>query len=639
MTEFVYRSDATKCLFRPLFILVTYLLVASSAWGDSQAKELKDLRKVATDEDFYGKYHSAMAQNELGVKYYKGDNYSEAVKWFRKAAENGKAEAQNNLGVMYYYGYGVKKDPKEAKKWFEKAANQEHAEAQYGLGEMYANGYGVSKNDSMAVEWFRKAANQEHAEAQYNLGEMYANGLGVKKDPKEAKKWFEKAANQFRKAADEKEDANAQYRLGVMYANGQGVNKDPKKAKDWFDKATTKKEDADALYRLGEMYANGLGVEQNYDEAAKRFREAAQRDTNVQELSEMYGNSGNVWQDDVTMECDSKAIDDTTADYTKMNLPPGAIARLGKGQAQEIALRDSMTKIGHMDPRSRRKIAMLRDYGGPVTSVAFSPVRALLASGCRDSTIKLWHVKSGVQIFTLKHHTDAVTSVAFSPDGALLASGSKDGIIKIWHVNKCLESDSLKAHDGGPVISVAFSPDGALLASGTGKTDSMYKLWDVDSGKIKNRNESHPEFIRGNKYNSYKPNQEQSLKSPDLELLKNVFSVFFLDKKTLLASNGDDNMIRLWNMDSKQTIARLIGDVGDASSMSFFHDIAASGGKDGTVTLWSISSHRPITTLKGHVDNVSSVAFSPDGKLLASGSEDGTVLLWSLHSRVAKQSK
>ena len=35
---------------------------------------------------------------------------TEAVKWFRKAAEQGDASAQNDLGVMYQNGRGVPQD-------------------------------------------------------------------------------------------------------------------------------------------------------------------------------------------------------------------------------------------------------------------------------------------------------------------------------------------------------------------------------------------------------------------------------------------------------------------------------------------------------------------------------------------------
>ena len=34
-------------------------------------------------------------------------NYAEAVKWYRKAAEQNHAEAQYNLGWIYYEGKGV----------------------------------------------------------------------------------------------------------------------------------------------------------------------------------------------------------------------------------------------------------------------------------------------------------------------------------------------------------------------------------------------------------------------------------------------------------------------------------------------------------------------------------------------------
>ncbi|CEN48114.1 conserved hypothetical protein [Capnocytophaga canimorsus] len=61
-----------------------------------------------------------MYQNGFGVS----KDYYEAVKWYRKAAEQGDASGQNNLGDMYYYGYGVPKDKAEAVKWYQKSARQ-----------------------------------------------------------------------------------------------------------------------------------------------------------------------------------------------------------------------------------------------------------------------------------------------------------------------------------------------------------------------------------------------------------------------------------------------------------------------------------------------------------------------------------
>lgn len=48
----------------------------------------------------------------------------EALKWYRKAAEQGYAPAQNILGVTYTTGHGVPNDDVEAVKWYRKAAEQ-----------------------------------------------------------------------------------------------------------------------------------------------------------------------------------------------------------------------------------------------------------------------------------------------------------------------------------------------------------------------------------------------------------------------------------------------------------------------------------------------------------------------------------
>ena len=37
-------------------------------------------------------------------------DYAEAIKWYRKAAEQGYASAQYNLGIMYDDGEGVPQD-------------------------------------------------------------------------------------------------------------------------------------------------------------------------------------------------------------------------------------------------------------------------------------------------------------------------------------------------------------------------------------------------------------------------------------------------------------------------------------------------------------------------------------------------
>ena len=60
--------------------------------------------------------------------YVKGEDvprdYQEAVKWFRRAAEQGNTRAQHNLGFMYANGEGVPKDYVRAYAWLNLAAAQ-----------------------------------------------------------------------------------------------------------------------------------------------------------------------------------------------------------------------------------------------------------------------------------------------------------------------------------------------------------------------------------------------------------------------------------------------------------------------------------------------------------------------------------
>ena len=66
---------------------------------------------------------------------------------------------------MYEYGRGVGKNYSEAVRWYRKAAAQRHPTAQFNLGIMYQNGQGVGKNYTEAAKWYRKAAEQGNSEA------------------------------------------------------------------------------------------------------------------------------------------------------------------------------------------------------------------------------------------------------------------------------------------------------------------------------------------------------------------------------------------------------------------------------------------------------------------------------------------
>ena len=71
--------------------------------------------------------------NYLNGKYYHNNNFCKAVKWYRKAADQGFAVAENNLGSCYELGKGVERNYKEAVKWYNRAIAQGNAAAVHNL--------------------------------------------------------------------------------------------------------------------------------------------------------------------------------------------------------------------------------------------------------------------------------------------------------------------------------------------------------------------------------------------------------------------------------------------------------------------------------------------------------------------------
>jgi len=95
-----------------------------------------------------------------------------------------KSELENwyQQGEKYYFGEGVPQNYAEAIKWYRKAAEQGHADAQFRLGICYGDGKGVPQDYTEAVKWLRKAAEQENAHAQFCLGVSYEDGKGIPQD-------------------------------------------------------------------------------------------------------------------------------------------------------------------------------------------------------------------------------------------------------------------------------------------------------------------------------------------------------------------------------------------------------------------------------------------------------------------------
>lgn len=225
------------------------------------------------------------------------------LKNIMQAAEEGSAEDQVLLGTYYKKGeFGLTQDFDEAVRWFKKAAEQGDAYALFDLAMCYADGLGVKKNWEQAKHYFTEAAlavgsyeddvTLNSRDAIRRLSESVYNPLTFfsiefyKSLPKrrtiydidavrELPSWdYEKyltvpqdcaeAIKQFKKDA-ERGDAYALLRLGLCYADGLGVDKDWERAKKYFAGAVLADSKGDDILTLDAKEAYKILFERDCD--------------------------------------------------------------------------------------------------------------------------------------------------------------------------------------------------------------------------------------------------------------------------------------------------------------------------------------------------------------------------------------
>ncbi|MFC8527041.1 WD40 repeat domain-containing serine/threonine protein kinase [Nocardia sp. NPDC057227] len=198
--------------------------------------------------------------------------------------------------------------------------------------------------------------------------------------------------------------------------------------------------------------------------------------------------------------------------------PGGALLLATAGFAQE----ESVPRVRLWDVRTRRAVGgPLIGHTDAVSTVAFSPDGAVLATAGADATARLWDVGTRRAVGgPLLGHTGAVSAVAFSPDGELLATAGEDGTARLWDVRtRAAVGRPLTGHTDA-VSAVAFSPDGELLA--TAARDATARLWDVRTRAAVGR--------------------------PLTGHTDAVSSVAFGPDGELLATAGHDRKVRLWKL-------------------------------------------------------------------------------------------
>src|SRR6266851_4444386 len=232
-------SFRTRATIAALFVFA----VVSAARAQAPVQTSAEATAPPPDNDFYSLREpaaagDAQAQFALANHYYRGlgvpQDYTQALTWYLRSANQGFAPAQNQLGNMYQHKFGVPRDYKralayyrsavsqgyaQAREWYLRAAGHGNSDAENQLGYFAEEGWGQPQNYAEALSWFYKAAEQGNSDAENQLGWMYEYGQGVEPDDARALTWYRMAADQGNRHGIN----NLDYFTAVLEERGSGV--------------------------------------------------------------------------------------------------------------------------------------------------------------------------------------------------------------------------------------------------------------------------------------------------------------------------------------------------------------------------------------------------------------------------------
>ncbi|MET9581028.1 hypothetical protein ABZY30_36695 [Streptomyces massasporeus] len=324
------------------------------------------------------------------------------------------------------------------------------------------------------------------------------------------------------------------------------------------------------------------------------------------------------------------------------------------------------------DPETGGQVRRLgeRHYGSVRAVLAFQGPdrRMLLASAGDDDFIRIWNPTGGRkplrQIRARQKGVRALTTLTL--DGHLrLASGGSDGTIRIWDpFTRELAREPLTGHDNWVLSMTSFRNGEGPELLATASRDRVVRIWNPDTEATLRELPDHDDWVwavtafpgRGGKtllatasrdVRIWDPDTGQQVREPFVEHRGDVNDIAVFtrpDGTALLASVGNDTMLRIWNPLTGEQIRHepWSGHSRGIRAVHFYIDpdgrrLLATAGRDRTVRVWDPTGDPPTrdrTIRHPRPVNAVTTYHGQHGQTqIATASSDGSIRLWDPRQR------
>jgi WD40 repeat protein len=257
--------------------------------------------------------------------------------------------------------------------------------------------------------------------------------------------------------------------------------------------------------------------------------------------------------------------------------------------------------IGLWDTATNKRLATIPGGFGTATALSLSRDGKTLAVSTADGQLIVWDTGTRHERFRIAAHTGMARGVAVSPDGTRLASTGDDRMVRLWDASTGAHLGDMPGGFRTASSRVVWNEQGTLLAAAAMLTDARIALWDGAGS---------PRFLSGH--------------------TSGLGALAFAPDGKMLASGGGDRDIRLWDVESGTSIARLVAPNGTVRTLRFTSDgnrLISSGWW--TIDLWDIPTRHRERSLS-LAEGVSETLLSPDGSRLYATFSMGLLQIWDM---------